>query len=128
MPGGFLSNHLIHQKVRNISFAMTTDQVRNQTKTVTRRNGWRFLNQGDKLQPIEKGQGLKKGEKVVRIGEPITVIKLSVERLDTITQEDVRKEGFPQMTPAQFVELYCKANKCQSDHPVTRIEFDWLPF
>ena len=48
---------------RNMSFAMTTEQVRNQTKTVTRRQGWRFLNAGDILQPVVKGMGLKKGEK-----------------------------------------------------------------
>lgn len=27
---------------RNMSFMLTVEQYRNQTKTVTRRNGWRF--------------------------------------------------------------------------------------
>jgi len=34
---------------RNISFALTTQQVRNRTKTVTRRAGWLFLKAGDIL-------------------------------------------------------------------------------
>jgi len=50
--------------VRNMSFAMTTKQVRNQTKTVTRRFGWWFLKAGDIVQPVEKAMGLKKGEKI----------------------------------------------------------------
>lgn len=49
--------------MRNISFALTTEQIRNQTKTVTRRVGWANLKPGTLLQPIEKGQGLKKGDR-----------------------------------------------------------------
>ena len=48
--------------MRNMSFAMTTEAVRNQTKTVTRRFGWWFLKPGDMVQPVEKAMGLRKGE------------------------------------------------------------------
>lgn len=34
---------------RNMSFSMTTEAVRNRTKTVTRRLGWEFLKPGDIL-------------------------------------------------------------------------------
>ena len=47
-----------------MSFALTTEQVRNRTKTVTRRLGWATAKAGDIVQPIVKGQGLKKGERV----------------------------------------------------------------
>lgn len=110
-----------------MSFMLTTEQIENQTKTVTRRNGWRFLNLGERLQPIVKGQGLRKGEKIERIGAPITVISIRQERLDAITEQEVVKEGFPEMSPTQFIEMYCNANKCKPDQQVTRIEFDWLP-
>jgi len=50
------------------------------------------------------------------------------ERLDAITPADCVLEGFPEMTPAEFVAMYCKANKCNPDKVVTRIEFIYLPF
>src|SRR4051812_32985645 len=94
-------------RVRNISFALTTEQVRNRTKTVTRRIGWAFLQPGDLLQPIEKGQGIQKGGKVVRIGGPIRVVSVSGEWMSDFrhradAQEECRREGFPTMTPNEF--------------------------
>lgn len=108
---------------------LTTQQILDQTKTVTRRNRWDFLKVGDSLRPVRKGQGLKKGEKVEHLGrEPIQVRNIRKERLDAITQADCVLEGFPDMTPAEFVAMYCKANKCKPDKIVTRIEFIYLPF
>jgi hypothetical protein len=43
--------------------------------------------------------------------------------LNAITQEDVVKEGFPEMTPAEFVRFYARHNKCAPDKIITRIEF-----
>lgn len=51
--------------MRNISFAMTTEQFRRGEKDVTRRFGWWFLKPGDQLRVVEKTIGLKKGEKMV---------------------------------------------------------------
>ena len=48
--------------MRNISFMLTKDQVRNRHKTVTRRLGWRRLKPGDVLRGVEKAMGLKAGE------------------------------------------------------------------
>ena len=110
---------------RNMSFMLTTDQIRNQSKTVTRRTGWLFLKGGDILNAVEKGQGLKKGEKVKHLCK-IQVIRTQRERLNYINQEECGREGFPEMTPDQFVEMFCKANKCEPTAIITRISFEYL--
>lgn len=110
---------------RNMSFSMTTEQVYRQQKTVTRRIGWGFLKPGDVLQAVEKAQGLKKGEKVKRICK-IVVESTRWEPLCKITKEDCIKEGFPEMSPEQFVNMFCKANKWASYMDVNRIEFRYL--
>lgn len=111
---------------RNISFALTIEQFRNQTKSVTRRLGWKFLRAGDILNGVEKAQGLKKGEKIKRLGQ-IRVTKVSREPLCHITPEDCVKEGFPQMTPAQFVKFFCLTHAgCLPKTVVTRIEFEYI--
>jgi len=66
--------------------------------------------------------GLKKGEKVQRIGE-IEIVDVRPERLGDITRKDVIREGFPEMTPAEFVDFFCRFNRCTPDTVVTRIEF-----
>ena len=116
--------------MRNMSFMLTLEQIINRSKTVTRRNGWRFLQVGDSLQPVEKCQGLKKDEKIKPLDSPtkIQVVDVRREPLSNITKEDCVKEGFPEMTPREFIEFYAKANKCSPDTEITRIEFKYLPF
>lgn len=112
--------------MRNISFALTTEQVRNQTKTVTRRVGWMFLKKGDLLQPVVKGQGLKKGEAVEKIGGPILVVDVHREELlEGLSQSDVMREGFPGMSPREFAEMFCAHNGCRPTSFVTRIQFEY---
>ena len=94
--------------MRNISFSMTERQFLYGTKSVTRRLGWRFLKPGDRLCVVRKGQGLKKGEKVVRLGV-IEVIAAHREPLRWITPIDVTLEGFHGWTMDQFVDFFCKA-------------------
>ena len=36
-------------------------------------------------------------------------------------------EGFPDLTPRQFLEMFCKANGCDGYQPVNRIEFEYVP-
>ncbi len=111
---------------RNMSFMLTTEQVRNQTKTVTRRMGWKFLKEGDILNAVEKCQGLKKGEKVKHICQ-IKVINVRRERLFTISQSEVQLEGFDYMLPMEFVKFFCRSHKyCRPLDFVTRIEFEYL--
>lgn len=112
--------------MKRMSFALTTDQIKNQTKTVTRRTGWKTLKVGDLIQPIVKGMGLKKGEKQELIGKPIKVVSISVQRLYQISFEDVRREGFPSMSQEGFIEMFCKANNCDRKTQVQRIEFEYI--
>lgn len=109
-----------------MSFALTTEQVENKTKTVTRRLGWNNLNPNDLIQPVVKCMGLKKGEKQQLIGKPIKVKSISVQRLYQITKADVILEGFPTMSKEDFITMFCKANKCSRDVKVNRIEFEYL--
>jgi hypothetical protein len=118
--------------MKNISFALTTEQVRYREKTVTRRLGWFDVKAGDKLQAIVKGQGLKKGEKVEKICK-ILVTNVRRERLDALLVDskygnaEVKREGFPYMPPRQFVDIFLKANRpCQQNWLVTRIEFVYV--
>jgi len=114
--------------MRNISFALTTDQVRNRTKTVTRRNGWRFLKRGDVLCAVEKSQGLRKGEKVKRICT-IRVRRVSRERLDYLFAYpgDCTREGFPFLLPSEFIRHFCETHKgVTPETEITRIEFEYV--
>lgn len=119
---------------RNISFALTTEQVRNRTKTVTRRLGWKDLKPGTLLQPVVKAQGIPKGGKVEKIGGLIRVTGVSQEPLDGLNHPlhetafwEVRREGFPEMTPAQFVAFFARTHNCDRSVFVTRIAFEYLP-
>lgn len=108
-----------------MSFSMTTEQFRNRSKTVTRRLGWANLKRGDTFMGVVKSQGLKKGEKVQKI-HAAECIANTPERLDAITPTDVMREGFQFMTPAEFVEMFCKHNGCTPDTVVNRIFFKHL--
>ncbi|MCK5609275.1 ASCH domain-containing protein [Candidatus Pacearchaeota archaeon] len=108
-----------------MSFAITKEQIENQTKTVTRRLGWKFLKPGDIVQPVEKCMGLKKGEKIKRIGGPIRIVDISKELLYEVSFTEMPKEGFPGLTSFDFVNMFCKHMKCKSDQEVTRIEFEY---
>lgn len=92
---------------RNMSFMLTIEQIKNKTKTVTRRLGWWFLKPGDLLWACEKCQGLKKGEKVNKLAL-IRVVSSMPEQLISISKADVVREGFPEMTPAEFVQMFIK--------------------
>jgi hypothetical protein len=105
---------------------LTTEQVKNRTKTVTRRLGWWFLKPGDILNACEKCQGLKKGEKIKRICR-IEILSVREEKLYEIDRHDCVAEGFPKLTPDEFVKMFCKANKgCLPEAPVNRIEFEYI--
>lgn len=115
---------------RNISFALTTDQFRQRTKTVTRRVGWAFLKVGDILNGCVKCMGLKPGESIERLGK-IRITSVRRERLDSMWLEpygklEATKEGFPGMTGAEFVGMFCDHMGGEFCQQVTRIEFEYL--
>jgi len=115
--------------MRNMSFQLTTKQIRQREKRVTRRLGWKYLRAGDLLQAVEKCQGLKKGEHIKKL----CVIEVISERWEALS--DMRNaygvcecidEGFPNLTPEQFIEMFCKANNCKPYKRVHRIEFKYV--
>lgn len=108
--------------MRNMAFSITTQQMYEQTKTVTRHLGWSFLKPGDIVMAVEKGMGLKKGEKVKQI-YPIEIVSIRGESLSSITIEDIAREGFPQMNVPQFVRMFAKSHGCNVHTMVNRIEF-----
>lgn len=119
--------------MRNMSFSLTTEQILQQTKDVTRRTGWAFLNPGTLVQPVEKAMGLKAGEAVVKLGLPVRCVSRRREPLSAMLddpaygKQECLREGFPDMTPEEFVAMFCKSHAgCTPASEVTRIEFEYL--
>lgn len=96
---------------RLMAVSLTEAQVRERTKTVTRRVGWRMLRVGDRLVLCRKVMGRLHGEPLVRIAT-VEVVSVRREPLNAITMSDVVAEGFPQMTSAQFVSFFCGTHRC----------------
>jgi len=112
--------------MRNMSFAMTTGAILERRKTVTRRFGWWFLKPGDLVQPVDRCMGLKHGEHPVRLGGPIRIVSTRSEWLSCITQEDCIKEGFPLLSPREFIEMLGRHYGCDSKKTCNRIEFEYV--
>ena len=110
---------------RNMSFSLTTPQILNRTKTVTRRKGWADLKPGTILNACVKCQGLKKGKKVEKLCQ-IRVVKNASVKLWDISAADVVREGFPGMTPAAFVDMFCAHMGGCLSQIVNRIEFEYV--
>ena len=104
---------------------MTTDPFRAGTKTVTRRFGWWFLKPGDVVSAVKQSRGLKKGEKIVRLGL-IRIVSTRAEPLNAITAAELVLEGLPDMTPRAFVDRLCARCRVPPQEPVNRIEFEYL--
>jgi len=110
---------------RNMSFMLTTEQIKNRTKTVTRRLGWWFLKPGDILNACEKCQGLKKGERInklcqIRVVHTRKVLLCNMEPLDYI------KEGFSHLDSESFIQMFMHEMKCGRTEEVNRIEFRYI--
>lgn len=111
---------------------LTPGQVRRREKDVTRRLGWKKAKPRNLAQPVVKGMGLKKGEKVEKIGGPIRFTDVSWEPLRAMTdnlaygRRECIREGFPHLTPHQFVAMFCAHNRCTPETEVTRIAFEYL--
>jgi hypothetical protein len=115
-----------------MSFALTTLQVQDKQKDVTRRLGWLHLKLGESFQPVEKCMGLQPGEKIKRIGAPVVTVSKSREPLRRLIdepeygREECRREGFPDMSPLEFVSMFCATHRgCTPETIVTRIQFSY---
>lgn len=102
--------------MRNISFSMTKPQFRDGSKDVTRRNGWWNAVPLEKLKGCEKCQGLGPGGKIVVMGI-IQLVNVRPEPLRRMIDEpeygrdECRREGFPHMSPEEFVDFWCSGHK-----------------
>lgn len=114
--------------MRAMSFALTTEQVINRTKTVTRRLGWRNLKPGTVLWAVRKAMGLKPGERHERLGL-IVVTDVRTEALCKIYDEPVgtAAEGFPDLNHWGFVSMFARNMRCDPSADVQRIEFRYIP-
>lgn len=115
---------------RNMSFALTTEQFKNRTKTVTRRKGWQFLKPGDEVMGCVKCMGLKKGEKIEKLGL-IRIVDVRRELLGVLLTKpgygytELIKEGFPYMSILDFMSLFW-GQGIEPMHKITRIEFEYV--
>lgn len=97
---------------RRMSCSLTIDQVRAHTKTVTRRHvdTWKHLKAGDRLTLIEKGMGLKEGEKQVVLAD-VEIIDVRVEPLRFVcSRGELAAEGFPDIAAWAFIQWWCKSH------------------
>lgn len=113
----------------NMSFFLTAPQFLDGSKDITRRLGWGNIRNGMEINAILKGQGLKAGEKVTVLGK-FVVVSNQWEALNLLTKDrdygfsEIVREGFPEMTPDQFVQFFCATHKgCKPSTLVHRIEF-----
>lgn len=122
--------------MRNMSFMLTTAQVQARIKTVTRRMGWANLKPGQELRAVEKGMGLKAGQRIVSLAI-IRVVSIRPEALSAMTDDvdyglaECELEGFgahPTLRwSGQFVEFFCNSHRgCTPATVIRRIEFEYV--
>lgn len=115
-------------RARRISFALTTAQFLDESKDVTRRLRWLNLKPGTILMGCEKAMGIPKGGHPVDLGF-IEVVSVRREPLAQILTdpiyglEECRREGFPDLQPVEFADMFCRHMACQWTTAITRIEF-----
>jgi hypothetical protein len=119
-----------------MSFALTTSQILDGTKTVTRRLGWLHAKPGQQIRPVRKCMGLRPGEKLEVLREPLTILSVRREPLRQMLDDlaygfrECALEGFDEHEefgfPSEFVDMFCATHKgCTVDTLVTRIEFSY---
>lgn len=124
--------------MRNMSYRLTKRQFLDGSKDITRRDGWAFLKAGEHYTGVEKSQGLKKGEKIVYLGQCICISN-EPERVDEIIKRPIRsdqfpvtgrmrtemeREGFPDMSAEEFVEWFCDERDLDRSDEIQRIRFE----
>jgi hypothetical protein len=120
--------------MRNMSFALTTNQIMEGEKTVTRRLGWLHLKPGQQVRPVRKCMGLRPGEKLDVLRDPLTIVGVRREPLGAMLDDldygfrECELEGFGghpvYRWPSSFVAMFCATHKgCTPETIVTRIEF-----
>lgn len=116
--------------MKRMSFSLTPRQYLDGSKTATSRLGWANLKPGEHFMGVEKCMGIPKGGHQVKLGESACLSNTPT-RLRDYTQAMVNAEGFPDMTPEEFVAFFCKhmtrdreGNRTTQDTVVNYIEFE----
>ncbi len=110
---------------RLMSVSMTEAAVRARTKTVTRRKGWAYVRPGERITLCRKVMG-RRGEPLVRIVD-VRVVSVRREPLERVDAADVAREGFPGMSPAEFIStFFVDAQGIAPTDLVTRIEWVYV--
>lgn len=120
---------------RNMSCQITVNQVIAKIKTVTRRLGWEHAQVGDLIQLVEKGMGLRKGEKVRKLAL-VRLVSVRREKLGRLAVKpygtiETTLEGYPPGTdkhdPIRFIEMFCEANRAKGCTPATIVtRLEWI--
>lgn len=120
--------------MRNMSFALTVTPLLEESKDVTRRLGWLHLQPGHRVRPVRKCMGLRPGEKLDVLRDPLLIVDVRRERLDRMLTDleygfqEVRREGFAghpdYCEPSAWVAMFCATHKgCTPETVITRIQF-----
>jgi hypothetical protein len=110
---------------------LTWPQILDETKDVTRRLGFDFARPGMLLLGVQKARGVRvedRGQTKV-----IEVVSVRPEEIGDITPDEVRREGFPKMSPIQFIDFFLAHMKRDREGLrttpytwVNRIEFKYV--
>lgn len=122
--------------MRNMSFALTTSQIMEGTKTVTRRLGWLHAKPGQLVRPVRKCMGLRPGERIDVLRDPVLLVDVRREPLRLMTDDieyglrECELEGFGSHPdyrwPSAFVAMFCATHRgCTPETVVTRIAFSY---
>lgn len=118
--------------MQNMSFALTTEQIDERVKWVTRRMGWRNLKKGQLIRACKKCMGFKAGETI----EPLAILVVVDVRREPLNlmslygdygNREAIAEGFYRLDGYKFVKMFCENMGCKDHDVVTRIEFRYVP-
>lgn len=75
--------------------------------------------------------GLKRGEhpeklSVIRIVSARQEPLFQMEAVPMYGESEVIREGFPEMTPREFIDMFCEHNGCKPWTTITRLEFEYV--
>ncbi len=130
--------------MRLMSFQLTWPAIMDQTKTRTRRCGWRKAKVGDQVLAVRKSRGVRVGDRVS--AGVIEFVAVEREPFDyrAMTREDLEAEGClkflaiarhrcensrigPLALAALFVDMFARANPgWKNGDLVTRIDFRYI--
>ena len=117
--------------MRHISFQLTTRQVRERSKFVTRRLRWFHAVPGMLLQGVEKSMGRRHGEPLVLL-PVIRVADVRREPLSLLFHDpkygriETALEGFPELDGFAFASMFASEMRCDLSEEITRIAFQYV--